>query len=95
MAKPQITLIADKALFMTEVMGDLQHHTVATDLEGDEIQLPLLDREGRLGIEVKVTMSNSALKTLATLPEDHDGHFDGTNIWIGGSEYPVTYVDQY
>lgn len=36
-----------------------------------------------------VALSADALDTLAALDDEHDGHFDGTYIWIGGSEYPV------
>lgn len=36
-----------------------------------------------------VTFDTSALEILAGLDEDNDGHYDGTHIWIGGSEYRV------
>lgn len=37
-----------------------------------------------------VTLSATALDRLADLPDDHDGHFDGLHVWIGGTRYPVT-----
>ena len=38
------------------------------------------------------TLTTDALATLADLPEDNDGHYDGTYIWIGGTEYRVTHL---
>jgi hypothetical protein len=37
-----------------------------------------------------VTLDQAALDVLAEQPDDCDGHFDGTYVWVGGSEYPVT-----
>ncbi len=37
-----------------------------------------------------VELTDDALDVLADLNEDNDGHFDGTHIWIGGTEYAVT-----
>lgn len=37
-----------------------------------------------------VTLTGAALAVLAELPADHDGHYDGKHIWIGGTEYAVT-----
>jgi hypothetical protein len=37
-----------------------------------------------------VELTNDALERLADLDEDSDGHFDGTHIWVGGTEYAVT-----
>jgi len=36
-----------------------------------------------------VELSTDALEALAELPEDHDGHFDGRSIVVGGIAYPV------
>jgi hypothetical protein len=38
-----------------------------------------------------VTLDQDALDTLAELPDDADGHYDGRDVWIGGTPYrPVT-----
>jgi hypothetical protein len=37
-----------------------------------------------------MVFDNAVAGVLRDLPEDDDGHFDGTHIWIGGSEYEVT-----
>lgn len=37
-----------------------------------------------------VTVDAAALAVLADLDAEHDGHFDGTYIWVGGSEYRVS-----
>jgi hypothetical protein len=36
-----------------------------------------------------VTLGTQALDLLAALDDGADGHYDGTYIWIGGSEYRV------
>lgn len=36
-----------------------------------------------------VTLDETALAVLADQPDDADGHYDGTYIWVGGTEYPV------
>jgi DNA-binding phage protein len=45
---------------------------------------PRVDVEG-----ATVTLNTEALDLLADLDEDIDGHYDGTHIWIGGTEYRV------
>lgn len=55
----------------------------------------LLDDDGH-NLEMvgaRVTLTDAALEVLAGLPEDHDGHYDGTHIWIHGSEYLVERTD--
>lgn len=37
-----------------------------------------------------VNLSDNDLAVLGDLPKDNDGHYDGTYIWVGGTEYPVT-----
>lgn len=37
-----------------------------------------------------VYLTDTALDALAALDDEHDGHFDGTYVWVGGSEYAVT-----
>lgn len=37
-----------------------------------------------------VELTDDTLAVLADLSEDTDGHYDGTYIWAGGSEYAVT-----
>ena len=36
-----------------------------------------------------VTIDDEALAVLADIDPEHDGHYDGTHVWIGGSEYRV------
>jgi hypothetical protein len=36
-----------------------------------------------------VTLTDEALSVLADLDDEHDGHYDGTHVWVGGTEYPV------
>lgn len=37
-----------------------------------------------------LTIDDDALSILADLDGDADGHYDGTHIWVGGTEYAVT-----
>ena len=37
-----------------------------------------------------VTLTDDALEVLADLPEDNDGHFDGTAVYIGGTAYTAS-----
>lgn len=36
-----------------------------------------------------VTLTADALDVLAEFDEEWDGHYDGTHVWIGGTEYLV------
>lgn len=36
-----------------------------------------------------VTLPDETLDALAEVPADHDGHFDGTALWIGGTAYAI------
>jgi hypothetical protein len=36
-----------------------------------------------------ITLTADDLAQLAALPEDHDGHYDGKLIWVGGTDYLV------
>lgn len=36
-----------------------------------------------------MVFDETAASILQGLPGDYDGHFDGDNIWIGGTPYPV------
>lgn len=38
-----------------------------------------------------VALSSEALELMAALPEDNDGHFDGTHVRIGGTPYLMDY----
>lgn len=41
---------------------------------------------------VFVALSRDALDVLGDLEADHDGYYDGTHIWIGGTQYAVTAI---
>ncbi len=40
-------------------------------------------------IGTTAVLTAAALDVLADLPDDNDGHYDGSHVWIGGSKYPV------
>jgi hypothetical protein len=56
----------------------------------DTVSLKIGD--GATSIGFTVLLSWSAVTALGDLPADHDGHFDGQHVWIGGSEYAVSCV---
>ena len=67
--------------------------TVTLSNDADAVSLGAL--LARLGDEVTVngrtvTLDADALNTLADLDDEHDGHFDGTYVWVGGTEYVVS-----
>ena len=39
---------------------------------------------------VSLSIDAEALEILAEIDETQDGHYDGTHIWISGTEYHVT-----
>ena len=53
------------------------------------VEMPQLNGQRVSRAGTTVYLNTTALAVLAEQPEDHDGHFDGTYVWIGGSEYPV------
>ena len=54
-------------------------------------QLPELVGNGhRVEVDgATATLSTDALAVLADLDEHDDGHYDGTHVWVGGTEYRV------
>lgn len=54
-------------------------------------QMPQLVANGHR-VEVDgstVALTSDALEVLADQDDDEDGHYDGTHVWIGGTEYRV------
>lgn len=41
--------------------------------------------------ESTVALSSRALEAMADVPDNIDGHFDGTHVWIGGTPYVVVF----
>lgn len=54
-------------------------------------EMPQLAGNGhRLHVnDATVALTPGALDVLADLDDDNDGHFDGTHVWVGGTEYLV------
>lgn len=54
-------------------------------------EMPELAGNGHPVVVMGVTaaLDAEALAVLAELPDDNDGHYDGTHVWVGGSEYAV------
>lgn len=66
---------------------------VQIDAEKAEYIAATLRTIGRKGGEITdagITVDGDDLAALATLGDDCDGHYDGTHVWIGGTEYDVT-----
>lgn len=67
-----------------------------------QVTFPTTDMAAFLATDIAGTRDGSTvhltaaqLAILAELPDDGDGHYDGTHIWIGGSEYAVRGMTTY
>lgn len=76
---------AMQKIYRTVDLGTAEHAQFLANM-------PQLAGNGhRVNVEgTTAALTTDALDVLADLPEDCDGHYDGTHIWIGGSEYTVT-----
>lgn len=66
-----------------------QGATVTLASADDAESLRDLAAHGSTVEERTVSLTPTGLAALADLDDEHDGHFDGTHIWVGGTEYAV------